>query len=421
LFAVLRPARLSVEIKPQNPDEQIQSTMARTALPLRVVVRPAGGTRGDPGAFDFSYELLGPQTGSDHEWKGNPEGASGVSGPDGRTVDIAPVFPPDQHTGRDYYEGWVNVELRRHQATIGTARQRVLVYPFVHLLAEPPVVSAQVDQQVRSLAPHENGCADFELKSDGSLPHPGNTNYTIRATLNPAVGKDPRLNRARFTLDGKALEIQDAPLPQPGEWYNGLVLQGQDLLGKHELCVNPGRFGGADSKPLEIPVQFAFVETPYDRLPVIEGATLTVTLKSAGFLKSNECWIALAATFLAVGLIGWFGRRGPRLPSNLQLVVGPQQAAGGNLKSSPLTPAWPLLHLLGINRECCIRAENGLVPLGRIAPADREIYEFIPARGVHVSRPDAQDKMTPDGFIGVRQRYLARCDRGLYQFQLEYR
>jgi hypothetical protein len=420
-FAVLRPARLRLEIKPQNPDQQIRSTMARIPFPLRVLVRPASGARGDPGAFDFSYKISGPLTGSNHEWEGNPEGGTSVPGPDGRTVDIAPVFPADQQQGRDYYEGWVSVELRRREAIIGRERHRVLVYPFFHLTATPGVVNGAVNGQIRSLAPYESACADFQFKLDGTLPHPGSANYTVRAALDPAAARDPRLSRARFMLDDKALEIQGVPSRHPGEWYNGLPLQEQELLGNHRVCMQAGRSPGAEpGRPLEVPIQFSLIEAPYDNPSVIDGVMLTVSLKSAGFFKENECWIALAGTLLVLGFIAWYGRKGPRLPSNLQLAVGAQLAEGSHLSPSELVPISPLLHFLGINRQYRIHAENGLVPLGRIAPAEEEIYEFIPARGVHLSRPDGE-KPSPEGFIAVRQRYLARCERGVYEFLLKYR
>jgi von Willebrand factor type A domain len=418
--AVLRPSRLSVEIRPQ-PGKSIQYTMAKVELPARVLVRPPGGAKGDPGPVDLSFQTHGPKTASGYMWDGKPEGptSTGTVTPDGRHFDVLPIFPPDPVESHEY-TGWLTTEVRRGEAVIGTEAARVLVYPFLRLSPSPPDVNAAIGGEVRALQHRETACATFAYQLDGALPHPDRPSYSLRATIDPAMSGDPHLNRARFTLDGVVLAFFGVPGPNPGEWYTGKTLSREVLLGPHQLCVQAGRPKDADpAKPVEIPIQLELTESPYDLLPVVLPVKLIAYFSPASFLEQNAVWISLALLLLALALLALAFRGKPDIPSGLEFASS-REGSADRMSAFALAPRWPALHFLGLNRDHPVTAEHGTVTLGWVKPVTLELYRFSPTPGVTLLG-DTKESTKQNGLLSVRRIYLAKASGANYQFRIQHR
>src|SRR5262249_51305489 len=140
--AVLRPIRLSLEIRPAPPHKQTARTMAQTPFLLHVLVRNPTGAAGTPAPVDLSFRPLGERrTGPDgaafswqDDWRG-PSRGDGTVTPEGRVYDIDPVFLENREAPDQMYLGNLEVHARSGEAEVGAlARGRehpVEVYPLL--------------------------------------------------------------------------------------------------------------------------------------------------------------------------------------------------------------------------------------------------------------------------------------------------
>jgi hypothetical protein len=420
MVAVLRPARLLVDIRAQ-PGSTIEYTIAKVPFPVRVLVRPPGGAKGDPGLVDLSFQTHGPKTSDGFTWDGNREGppSAGVVTTDGRYFDIFPAFRPEAVESHEY-TGWLTVELRRREALVGTEAARVLVYPYLRLSPAPSVVNAAINGEVRALQHRETACATFAFQLDGALPHPDRPSYSVRAAIDASMSGDPRLNRAHMTLDGTVLDYFGAPGPNPGAWYSGRTVDREALLGDHKVCFQAGRPKEADpAKPVEIPIQLKLAEAPYDTLPVALPVTLKAFLSPTGFLEQNAIWMSLALLLLATGLLAFVFRGRPDLPPGLEFAAA-RDGSSDRMSAVPLTPVSQALHFLGLNRNHRVAAESGSVTLGWVKPESRDLYRFRAAPGVTLLG-DAQETAKQTGLLSVHRTYVARAAGASYQFRLQHR
>jgi hypothetical protein len=439
--AVLRPATLLLDVIPKPPVTQTQVTMASPSeyehveFPLRVMTRLPGGVRGDPGGdLKFSFITHGPSSPRGYDWDLSAQGAINPNGEspnhDGRYYDIAPWFPPDKESGREYYEGWVTAEVRRGDATLGAARHRILVYPFLRLSPDPPFGDAAVDGQVREIRGRETGCATFKFRIDGTLPHPDRPMYSLRAVVDKSFADDPRLVRARFTLDGAPVDYEDTVSDHHSAWYGGRPLGVDALKATHNFCITGGKPRSMDRGPVvEVPLQFEIMEPPYDSLQSVRPVAVPWSLKARiappTFVEKYGSWLAIALGLLALLLIAWYTRYRATVPPTLRWAV-----AKGNSPSAPVPamlgdgPLIPRLLGMKVSRVAYVDVAAGAWELGKVRPVDADLYEFVPAAGVTIAGGTIEDGQPGGGLshlLAVRQTYQAKAgDRGEYVFRLEY-
>ncbi len=428
--AVLRPTRLALEILPAAPHNQADRTLAGMAFPLRVLVRPATGAQGDPGPVDLSFRMFGERVrsgpaGAEYEWESdrNPPAGAGTPTPRGRIFDIVAEFREDPEKAGSIYAGHLEVEVRRGEAVVGALdgvrAHRVEVHPLVSITPLPLMAYASD----RALGRREQACTRFAFQlSAGGLPHPDKPRYPVRAVLlvNDRTILQRELRQASFTLDGAPLEIEGHPAPRPTTWSKGRSLAPDQLLGNHQLCVQMGKpTGGNPGRPVELKLAATLLDDPYDEFGVIRPFQLKVLIAPPTMFERWR-FIAIPALFL-LGLLAllWYLRDRPVIPPDLHYAVA-REASG--MASSPFTqPA--VANFLGIVGEPTVMAPGEDRVLGRLRPADQELFQFRPASGVHIEALDGG--ATPPlrrgrATLNVHRLYRLNTDRGSYLFRLEY-
>lgn len=423
--AVLRPARLRLEVRPAPGFGQTGRTMAETPFPLEVLVRPQGG--GDPGPVDLSFRAHGEcrtdPTGGGlvTAWSGRPTApppGPGTATPEGRLYRIEPEFPADPEGG-GFYRGCLEVQARRHEAVVGSLTGRhahpVEVHPLLALTPVPLVGDALVgkgtDAQLRALGRRERGCARFELALDaGRLPHPDRPRYAVRAVLDGSVDLSGPLREAQVTLDGLPLEVEGNPGPNPGPWYTGRQIEGRELLEEHEVCLQLGRPESGDpAQPIQIPVHWTLIETPYDDFRVVRPFRLQALVAPPGLIDKLRSPLLLG--FLGLGLLGtlWYLRDRPVLPRDLVLAVGPE---GGPLVPRELDDTSPIARWLGLVAERAITVPGEDRSLAWVRPGDQEVFLVRPADERWSIR-----SLDPEEEIEERKKHLVLAARRTYRIE----
>lgn len=437
--AVLRPARLRIEIRPAPGFSQTGRTMAETPFPMGVLVRPQGG--GDPGPVDLSFRAHGecrtdPDSGElTSAWRGRPSApppGPGTATAEGRLYRIEPEFPADWESG-GFYRGCLEVEARRHQAVVGSLTgphaHYVEIHPLLALSPVPLVADAVVgegeDARQRALHRRETACARFKLALDaGELPHPERPTYPVRVVLDPGVALAGPLREAAVTLDGLPLEVEGKPGPSPGPWYTGRQLSAQELLGEHRICLHLGRPDSGDpAKSLALPVLWTLLETPYDDFGVVRPFTLEALVAPPGLL---ERWHApLVLGLVALALIGtlWHLRDRPVLPRDLGSAVALER--GGAFQARPLEETSPLKRWLGLVVEKAITAPGSDQRLAWVRPGRDDLFLVRSAsQGSTIESTAPEETLPKRGklvALAVHRHYRLKGPDGSYLFRLEYR
>jgi hypothetical protein len=431
--AVLRPTRLALEILPAPPHKQTARALAGTRFPLRVLVRPASGAQGDPGPVDLSFRMFGERVrpagtaDSSYAWESDrmPPTGAGTPSAQGRIFDIVAEFREDPEKPGQVYAGHLEVEVRRGEAIVGALKgmsaHRIEIHPFLSIAPLP--LTAYVSN--RALERREQACTNFSLQLNGGhLPHPERPQYPVRAVLSlsdPAV-LQRELRQASFTLDGLALEIDGQPGSQPAAWSKGRLLAPTHLLGKHEICVRMGKpSAGNPGQPIELNVMTTLLDDPYDEFHVIEPFQLKVPVAPP---TAFERWrfVVIPALFL-LGLVAllWYLRDRPVLPGDLRYAIA-REATATDLAGRTLQES-AAASLLGWAAESSVLAPGEDRLLGRVRPADQELFQFRPASGVRVEAMHG-DEPTPLSrglaTLAVHRTYRLRTDRGSYLFRMEY-
>lgn len=436
--AILRPARLAIEIQPQHPGDQIFSAVANQPLPLRVLVRPSGANRGDPGAVQLSFLVHGPRqdagtppprmrcaSGSrdpaaEYAWDGDKLGApdAGTGTADGRYFDIAPRFPCEPEPPLASYDGYITVKVSRGNTPVGSLEgshaHHVLVYPYLQIRPDPPTDYAKVNGLQRALRRHEPGCASFRFNlAEGSLPHPSTPTYSLRAMLEPD-SSGTRLPEAQYTLDGESLSYAAKPGLRPGNWFTGRRLSRKELVeDQHQLCVLVDKSRGVDiSRPAGIGVRFTMIEHPYDSYTAINPFTLKMLIAPVNWTEKYAAWVALAFGALVLILQMWYQRFRPLVPAELRAAAGNASSPAEPLGQGSVVRRW-----LGLRIARPVLVDNGSFTLGWVRPINRELYHFRPASGVVVEDFESQDGGVT---IAVNQTYCVKTKRGPYEFRLQY-
>lgn len=442
--AVLRPTRLTLEVLPVRQGQKTERAMAKTPVPLRILVKSPTGAQGDPGPVDISFRTLGerfrnPETGKpDYRWKsdlGAPPAGPGTRTLQGRVYDIVAEFREHPEQPDQTYVGFLEVEARRGEAVVGSLKEdkalRVEVYPFLAISSSPPGGFAQ-GPTGQVLRRREEGCRDFSFElTAGHLPHPKTPRYTIRAVLAPAdpAQLDRELRKASFTLDGHPLDVevpqtaQGSSPPQPSPWTSGRMLDGSKLLGKHTLCVRVGKpLVGNPASHLALVTTLQ--DDPYDEFGVIQPYTLKVSIAPPTFLEKWHGLLWSALLLLLLLALFWYSRARPEIPPDLAYAVGREDAPSLSLLPQPLEERslWARLLGLGSERPVVAPAEDRL--LGRVKPVNAELFQMRPARGTRVE-PFGREESIPFhrglATLAVRRLYRLRTDRGAYLFRMEYR
>lgn len=425
---VLRPSRLVIEVLPTPPLTQARQVMARSPAPVRVRVTAEGG--GDPGDFTLAYQAHGPRVGSGYAWS---ESQSSPKSPwrrvaGGREVDLDLRFPRDPAVGEESYRGFLELEVRRGRAVVGhrvgPAAYPIEVFPYLALTPTPLAGDARRSGGgVHALGRRERACAEFRLVlTDGRLPHAGRPRYSLRAVLDAsALTHSAELTGASFTLDGDVLAVDQDPAAPDNRWQKGKELGADELLGRHEICLQTGRpRAGNPERTLELPLRMALVETPYDGAPAIEPFLLRVRFDRPAPLDRWGGLVPLGLIALAA-LGGLVAHLRPRLPGDLGWAVR-REDAGGEFQRGDLAGSSGPAGFLSARRSLVVPGEEKL--LGWVRPGRADLFVVGVEPGVTLESLDGT-RPTPDPrglfALEVHRPYRLRHGRDRYLFRLEYR
>jgi hypothetical protein len=420
---VLRPTRLSLEIHPFPPKTtQILRTIAKKDFPLKILVKPPLGVKGDPGMVNISFRTVGERLnqGKDLKCSERYSWCSPINsvkpGPgnlltEGREYEITDLqFKENSDNPSKPYIGYLEVIARSGEAEVAAKidvnAHRVEVYPYV-LLAPLPL-KHPIN---RALAKREEYCTTFELKLDaGYLPHPNRPQYSIRAILEPDANFVKReLHYSRFTLDGLPLEFLSKQNNPPGEWNNGRILEKNKLLGEHQLCIRLGKPSiGSISGNFLVPLKFTLLDSPYDNFNVIKDYQLEMRVIAPLLWP----WIVFLTSIL-VGLFAlfWYSRFRPTLAPDLGYALSVE---GNKLESMSLGKGSPLANLFGFVVEKPITTDNEGEILAWVRPLGNldKLYKLRLAKNVKTTEAL--------NHVKVQQIYQLQKNQKNYWFRLEY-
>ncbi len=431
--AVLRPTRLAVDVLPVPPLQQTERALAGNPFPLRIRVRAASGAQGDPGAVDLSFRMCGERVASgtgnaSYAWRSDRNAAvgAGTPTPEGRIFDVDVEFPEDPEKPGAMYAGYLEVEVRRGEAVVGSLdgmyAHRVEVHPPVSIAPLPSTASVSST----ALGRQDHSCTQFVFQLDGGrLPHPERPLYPVRAVLSvsdPAV-LQRELRQASFTLDGLPLEVEGSPATQPSAWFKGRQLAPEELLSQHKLCVQMGKPSeGNPARPVGLTLVTTLMDDPYDEFGVVKPFRLKIPVAPPTLY---ERWrFMLIPSLLLLGLVAplWYLRDRPVIPGDLHYSIAAEESSA-DLAGRTLNEA-STANLLGWVAERSVVAPGENVLLGRVRPVDKELFQFRPASGVRVEAlRDDDPTSVRRGLVTLAVRHVYRLitDRGSFLFRMEYR
>jgi hypothetical protein len=442
--AVLRPSRVSLEVRPLPPLTQARQLMARMPVRLQVVAKPAGGAVGDPGAVDLSFQAHGPRRPyaepgqSPYLWSAQraapPAGSSRVV-PEGRSFVIEAEFPRDPPAGESSYRGYLEVEARRGEASVGSLSDAqayaVDVFPYLAIVPSPLAGDALPEGRRRptpkALRRGELACTRFALTlAAGRLPHPAQPRFSLRAAIDGAArAYDEQLAGALLTLDGERVAIAGDPAAPPHRWQQGLELGAAALLGEHRLCVQMGRPRAGDpARPLELPLRLTLLESPYDGVPVVQPFIFRVLVDRPGLLDRLAAWITVGLGLLGALLSLLVLRSRSELPGDLAYDLRREDSLAPQhrtVQAFPRPGGLARLFLWPPARPVAVPGEGTTVAWVR--PAASDLFELRPAPGVRLEPLSGEPTPRAGGCysLEVRRPYRLARGRDRYRFQLEYR
>jgi hypothetical protein len=431
--AVLRPARLAVDILPRPPRQQTERALAGIPFPLRIRVRPASGAQGDPGPVDLSFRTNGERVVDNngkatYVWQNYRVAAvgTGTATPQGRIFDVDVDFPEDVEKSGTMYAGYLEVEVRRGEAVVGALdgihAHRVEVHPPVSIAPLPSTASVSST----ALGRQDHSCTQFMLQLDGGrLPHPERPQYPVRAALS---ANDPavllrELRQASFTLDGIPLEVEGSPSTQPSAWFKGRQLAPKELLAQHRLCVQMGKPSeGNPARPAGLKLVITLMDDPYDEFGVIKPFHLKVPVAPPSLYERWRFVLIPSLLLLAFFAQLWYLRNRPVIPGDLHYSIASEESSADLGRRTWNEPA--AANLLGLVAERSVIAPGENRLLGRLRPVDKELFQFRPASNVRVeSLRDDDPAPVRRGLVtlAVRRVYRLVTDRGSFLFRMEYR
>jgi len=434
--AVLRPTRLELEVRPAPPDTlQTSRVMAETPTPWALLVQPSAGGQGDVAPAELSFKACGGRSGREYGWctqPGAPPAGSGKLTPDGRIYPIQIELPADRsETPRPFYVGYLEMEARRREAVVGALRgssaHRVDVYPLLRIHPQPSQGDARPSGSSGgqpTLARRQEGCTTFLLSLEaGHLPHPSQPRYPLRATIDSKITLDGPLHEASFILDGRPVQIERHPGPEPGEWFNGRTLDKSELLGEHRLCLHLGKpTAGDPGTPLEIPLNLTLMDSPYDEYRVVQPFLLKARIAPPTFLERWQPLVLAGAGIVLLGLLLWYLRDRPMLPADLCAAVT-REGSGRSAVPTGLGEASLRDRLLGLRARRPVETPGERRRLGWIVPVDEHLYRFRPGRGVRLE-PNGEGPAPAvdrgEHAIAVHRTYWVAAGDTRYALRLQF-
>jgi hypothetical protein len=431
---VLRPTRLRLEIRPFPPKTtQTLKTMAIADFPLKVLVKPPLGVKGDPGAVNISFRTVGKRKRlgkkkcpKRYTWCADFDSVKPGPGKklkEGREYEIEDLqFRENPEDSHKPYVGYLEIIAHRGEAEVASLKDtnahRVEVYPYLSIMPFPLLHSTD-----HALVKREKYCIKFSLELNASyLPHPNRPKYPVRAVLEPSTNiVNKELNYSSFTLDGLPLEFESKQNNPPGEWNKGRLLMTEELLGKHKLCVHIGKPKiGATSKTFEVPLKFTLLESPYDDFRVIKD----FTLKMRVIPPMVWPWIVLSIlALLALLALFWYSRNRPTLPPDLGYALGIEGCS--RLESMQLGEGSPISRLLGfvVEKPVTIKSEEHILAWVRPVKDLEDLYQLRLAKGVmieplSISEPRFPIRGLKD--VEVQRTYRLHTGQQNYLFRMEY-
>lgn len=425
--AVLRPMPVTLEIRSPRAGGRVDQVMAGKEVPLDVLVKPAAGHKGPPGAVNLTFQTHGEKSGGEFAWDGDVQAPP--AGRDRRVAEghLYPVFPKflEPAEGKDFYVGHLTVTAKRGAKTEASQVHRVEVYPQVSIAPVPAVGDAIPDgaATARALGRWERGCARFRLElAAGRLP---DAKYSLGAVLPASTPTGGGLAGATWTLDGLPLEVSGAAGTSAvsSKWTNGRELRKEDLFGDHELCIQTGKpAAGTPGTPYELPLELTLVKSPYDAFDVIAPFHFKVRIEPPSIIAQWAARIALLLALLGLLATFWFLRGRPDLPEDMLVAVRRADSRAG---FAPRPLAEPSLgaRLLGLVGERPVDSEAGGARLGAVKPFREGLYRFRPARGVRVETPEGKAPEIAGDWaaLSVHRTYRLRQGENEYLFRVEYR
>lgn len=448
---VLRPTRLQLEIRPFSLQKtQIFKTMAIADFPLKVLVKPPLGVKGDPGAVNISFRTVGERKRQGKNLKcpkrytwcaafDSVKPGQGNLSKEGREYEMEDLqFRENPENPSKPYVGYLEVIARRGEAEVAslkdTKAHRVEVYPYLSIIPLPSELSTD-----HALARQEKYCSrKFRLELDaGYLPHPNRPKYPVRAILEPDANLvNKELNQARFTLAVSPLESARLPLKPDhlplefdskhkhnnplSEWNKGRLLTKDELLGEYELCVQIGKPKiGATSKTFEVPLKFTLLESPYDDFQVIKDFTLKMRVVPPMVWP----WILLSIlALLALLALFWYSRNRPTLPPDLGYALGIEGSS--KLESMQFGQGSPVAWLgLVVEKPVTVKSEEQILAWVRPVANLEYLYQLRLAKGVMIEPLSASEPRFPiRGLknIEVQCLYRLHTEQQNYLFRMEY-
>jgi hypothetical protein len=349
-----------------------------------VLVRPADGGPGDPGAVNVDYRVFAvrnPQAEGGYEYLPSESWVPAVSSGgrfipgQGREFEIQPVFamsaafqkPP---ANQRYFDGYVEVRAEIDGTTVAVMpnQHSVRVFPRLAIVPDPSQIQLTHGGSA-ILSAGQDGCADFTLRApEGDLRNP---EYTLAASIDPDVLKKG-LSGSTVYLNGREI----------GTWEHGRRLRREEILGaKFSSCIVVPRYA-AGGDGLAVPIRFRLWQTdddPYRQLDAVRPLTLLVNIQTAGVLQRYGGMVYIIFLLLVVALLWWLAAR-LQMPDDFRVALadGPDLTRAVSL---PTADGSLFARLLSPRARIRLRSLSGDRVIGTIVPAPDDLYSFRPEPG----------------------------------------
>jgi hypothetical protein len=382
-IAILRPRDLRLELSASGT-APLDVAMVDSPMRLGVLVRPADGGPGDPGAVNIDYRVFAvsnPQAQGGYEYIPSESWVPAVSGGgrftpgQGREFEIQPVFamsaafqkPP---ANQRYFDGYVEVRAQIDGTTVAImpGQHSVRVYPRLAVAPDPSKVQLTHGGS-GTLSAGQDGCADFTLRApEGELR---NSEYTLAASVDPDALKKG-LSGSTLYLNGREL----------GAWENGRRLRREEILGgKFRTCIVVPRYtAGGDG--LTLPIRFRLWQAdddPYKQLNAVRPLTVLVNIQTAGVLQRYGGMVYIIFLLFVVALLWWLAAR-VGMPDDFRVVLADGPDLAHAVSTGPADGSL-FTRLLSPRIRVPIRSLSGDRVIGTVVPTREDLYTFRPEPG----------------------------------------
>jgi hypothetical protein len=431
-IAILRPRNLRVEVT-AAPESPVDVAMVDSPMRLRVLVRPADGGPGDPGAVNIDYRVYavrnaGAPGGYDYvpseDWIPAVSGGGKFVPGEGREYEIQPVFEGssafngDPKTGRPYFDGYIEVRAQIDGTTVAImpGQHSVNVYPRLSLDPDPSRVQLTHGAS-GTLTGGQDGCAEFTFVSKvGDLR---NSEYTLSASIDGDALKGG-LSGATVFLNG--VEI--------GGWAHGRRLSRTAILERpFKACIIVPRYSSG-GEGLTLPIRFRLWQAdndPYRQLDAVRPLALLANIEAAGVIQRYSNLFSLGLLLLLMLLL-WLLLTRLGLPRDFRVALADRPSLEHGATASP-GDASPLQRLLRRHGRVPLHASGGDRVIGSIVPSGEDLYAFRPEKGFfELCESDdlgrlrlVQQQGDGDFELSVHRTYCVKgSDQSVHYFRCQY-